>query len=255
MFVASAGEASESSRASQIFTRTIQLKFRIGIATLRSNALMELTYKILGGDGNQYGPITAEQFRAWAQEGRVGSDTRVLRSGATTWVAAATLPELGVGAPSAPAAPAPIRVRVPARDPDLEKRVKYGVSWLYWIAALSLVNSVAALLGSDWRFIIGLGITQFIDVFAMGFGSGGKVVAFVLDLLAAGILVVLGIFANKHHGWAAIVGMVLLALDGLIVAVAALAAGAGSFWISFAVHVWAIMRIFRGFQATRAMRG
>jgi hypothetical protein len=216
---------------------------------------MELTYKILAGDGNQYGPITAEQFRAWAQEGRVGGDTQVLRSDAPAWVAAALLPELGVAAPAATATPGPIHVGMPAHDPELEKRVKNGVSWLYWIAALSLVNSVSALFGSDWRFIIGLGITQFIDAFAMGFGSGGKVVAFVLDLVAAGILVVLGIFANKYHGWAAIVGIVLLALDGLIVALAALGSGEGSLWISFAVHVWAIVMIFRGFQASRALRG
>src|SRR5215212_9914531 len=65
-----------------------------------SNALMELTYKILGGDGNQYGPVTAEQFRAWAKEGRVGGDTQVLRSDAPAWVAAALLPELNVTAPA-----------------------------------------------------------------------------------------------------------------------------------------------------------
>lgn len=216
---------------------------------------MELTYKILGGDGNQYGPVTAEQFRAWAQEGRVGGDTQVLRSDAPAWVAAALLPELGVNAPTPTTAPAPIHVAVPAHDAELASHVKTGVSWLYWIAALSLVNSVAALLGSDWRFIIGLGITQFIDAFAVGFGNGGKVVAFVLDLVAAGILVVLGVFANKYHGWAAIVGMVLLALDAVIVALAALGTGEGSLWISFAFHAWAIFQIFRGFQATRALKG
>jgi hypothetical protein len=215
---------------------------------------MELTYKILGGDGNQYGPVTAEQFRAWVQEGRVGGDTQVLRSDAPTWVAAAMLPELNAAAPAA-TTPAPIHVVVPAQDPELASHVKNGVSWLYWIAALSLVNSVAALLGSDWRFIIGLGITQFIDAFAMGFGNGGKVVAFVLDLMAAGILVVLGIFANKYHGWAAIVGIVLLALDAVIVALAALGTGEGSLWISFAFHAWAIFQIFRGFRATRALKG
>jgi hypothetical protein len=176
-----------------------------------------------------------------------------LRSDAPAWVAASLLPELNVAAPAV-ATTAPIHVAVPAQDPELAARVKNGVSWLYWIAALSLVNSVSALLGSDWRFIIGLGITQFIDAFAMGFGNGGKIVAFVLDLMAAGILVVLGVFANKYHGWAAIVGIVLLALDAVIVALAALGTGEGSIWISFAVHVWAIVMIFRGYQAARALK-
>jgi hypothetical protein len=216
---------------------------------------MELTYKILGGDGKEYGPITAEQFRAWAQQGRVGGDTQVLRSDAPSWVAATLLPELAVNAPIPAAAPIPYSTAEPFPDPQLAARVKNGVSWLYWIAALSLVNSTAALLGSDWRFFIGLGITQFIEAFATGFGTGGKVVAFVLGLVAAGTLAILGFFANKYHGWAAIVGIVLLGLDALIVAVAALAAGEGSLWISFGFHVWAIIMIFRGFQASRALKG
>ena len=216
---------------------------------------MELTYKILGGDGKEYGPVTAEQFRAWAQQGRVGGDTQVLRSDAPSWVMASLLPELGVATPTAAFTAAPTPVTESSPDPELAARVKSGVSWLYWIAGLSLVNSVAALLGSDWRFIIGLGITQFIDAFAMGFGNGGKIVAFVLDLVAAGILILLGFFANKYHGWAAIVGIVLLALDTVIVALAAFGMGEGSLWISVAFHVWAIYMIFRGFQASRALRG
>src|SRR5436190_8047320 len=174
---------------------------------------MELTYKILGGDGKEYGPVTAEQFRAWAQQGRVGGDTQVLRSDAPAWVRAALLPELGVDGPIVAATAEPIPVAVPSQDPALAARVKNGVSWLYWIAALSLVNSIAALAGSDWRFFIGLGITQFIEAFATGFGTGGKVVAIILALVAAGILAVLGFFVNKYHGWAAIVGIVLLAVD------------------------------------------
>ena len=214
---------------------------------------MELTYKILGGDGNQYGPVTAEQFRAWAQEGRVGGDTQVLRSDAPAWVAASLLPELNVAAPVV-ATTAPIPVAMPAQDPELAARVKSGVSWLYWIAALSLVNSVATLVGANFHFFIGLGITDVIDAFGMGFGNGGKVMAFVLDLVAAGILVILGVFANKYHGWAALVGIALLALDAVIVALAALASGEGSIWISFGFHVWAIVMIFRGYQASRALK-
>ena len=224
-------------------------------ATLTRNALMEPTYTILGGDGNQYGPVTAEQFREWARDGRVGAQTQVWRSDTPAWCAAAALPELGVGAPVAVAVPPLVQAVASQHDPELEKRVKNGVNWLYWIAALSMINSISALCGSDWRFIIGLGITQFIDAFAMGFGSGGKIVALVLDLIAAGVLVALGVFANKLHGWAAIVGMILIGLDGVLVALGALGTGEGSLWISVAFHAWATFMIFRGFQAIRALRG
>lgn len=219
------------------------------------------TFSILGGDGKQYGPVTAEQFRAWCREGRADGRTQVLRSGTTEWVAAASLPELDVAetAPVAPPAEAPVAPATFAPvaagpDPMLEKQVKNGVSWLYWIAGLSLVNSISALAGSDWRFIIGLGVTQFIDAFASEAGNGGKTVAFVLDAIAAGMLIALGYFANKLHGWAALTGMILLALDTGIVVLAALGTGEGSLWISAAFHAWAIAMIFRGFQAIRQLR-
>src|SRR6185369_7816756 len=94
-------------------------------------------------------------------------------------------------------------------------------SWFYWIAGLSLVNSVLALSGSGMSFILGLGVTQIFDGLAQGMGSGaGLAVAVVLDLLAAAVFVFFGVFANKRHTWSFIVGMALYALDGLIYLVA-----------------------------------
>ena len=34
-------------------------------------------YKIIGADGNEYGPITTEQLRQWLAEGRVNAQTKV----------------------------------------------------------------------------------------------------------------------------------------------------------------------------------
>ena len=214
---------------------------------------MEPTYTMLGSDGNQYGPATLEQFREWIQEGRLGPDTQVWRSDQPAWARAAALPELGLAATAA-AVPSPIHASAPALDPELEKRVKNGASWLYTVAVLSLINSIAALCGSDWRFFIGLGITQIIDAVASGMGGAGKAVALALDLIAAGLLVLFGVLGGKRHGWALVVGAVLLVLDGGLVALTALAAGGGSLWISFAFHVWAVAMIVRGFLAVRAMR-
>ena len=42
----------------------------------------------------------------------------------------------------------------------LEKQVERGASWFYWIAGLSLVNSILSLTDSGWMFFFGLGITQ-----------------------------------------------------------------------------------------------
>jgi hypothetical protein len=42
-------------------------------------------YKIIGADGREYGPATAEQLREWVKEGRVNAQTGVLAEGAAQW--------------------------------------------------------------------------------------------------------------------------------------------------------------------------
>jgi TM2 domain-containing membrane protein YozV len=51
-------------------------------------------YKIIGGDGKQYGPVSLEQIRRWIVEGRVKADTLVQPDGAQEWKALNAFPEL-----------------------------------------------------------------------------------------------------------------------------------------------------------------
>jgi len=75
-------------------------------------------YKIIGADGKEYGPATAEQLKQWVAEGRVNAQTKVLPEGGADWVTLETLPEFfsmpGDGAPSAGTIPAPIQTLLPA---------------------------------------------------------------------------------------------------------------------------------------------
>jgi hypothetical protein len=58
-------------------------------------------YKIIGADGKEYGPITAEQLRQWVAEGRVNAQTQVLAEGSADWQPLSQFPELaGAAAPS-----------------------------------------------------------------------------------------------------------------------------------------------------------
>lgn len=50
-------------------------------------------YKIIGTDGKQYGPVTADQLRQWLAQGRVDARTHTLAEGATEWKPLGTLPE------------------------------------------------------------------------------------------------------------------------------------------------------------------
>ncbi len=42
-------------------------------------------YKIIGADGREYGPVTADQLREWIAEGRASAQTRALAEGAARW--------------------------------------------------------------------------------------------------------------------------------------------------------------------------
>jgi hypothetical protein len=58
-------------------------------------------YKILGADGRQYGPVSAEQLRRWIIEGRANAYTQTLAEGSATWKPLGSLPEFAAHFPSA----------------------------------------------------------------------------------------------------------------------------------------------------------
>jgi hypothetical protein len=70
-------------------------------------------YKIVGADGKEYGPITADQLRQWIAEGRANAQTKVLVEGATDWKPLLDFPEFSTavtGAAMPPLTPGPIQV-------------------------------------------------------------------------------------------------------------------------------------------------
>lgn len=50
-------------------------------------------YKILGGDGKEYGPISADVLQQWVREGRANAQTQVLPEGQMAWIPLGQLPE------------------------------------------------------------------------------------------------------------------------------------------------------------------
>jgi hypothetical protein len=133
----------------------------------------------------------------------------------------------------------------------LRHQLKSGANWFYWIAGISLVNSVISLFDGNWNFAVGLGITQIFDGiirFGIEEGSGNwiKAVFFSLDLVVAGMFVLLGVFANRRQSWAFVAGMILYALDGAIMIFAGDILG-------IIIHALALYFLFRGFQAARQL--
>lgn len=60
-------------------------------------------YKIIGKDGQQYGPASAEQLRTWIAENRVNAQTLVQTEGAPDWKPLGELPELAADLKPPPA--------------------------------------------------------------------------------------------------------------------------------------------------------
>ena len=204
---------------------------------------MEITYKTIGGDGKEYGPIPLDQIKGWVAEGRIGPNSQIWRSDLGVWSNASALPELGLPANPPPVAPAGA---ISAGLIPLQNSARSGAQWFFWIAGLSIINTISAFSGGSFGFVIGLGVTQAIDGLAGNGETSGKVIALILNLIAVGIFVFFGVFARRRHAWAFLAGMVLYGLDGLIFLLV-------KDWIGVGFHAFALWCIWVGFQANQKL--
>ncbi len=131
----------------------------------------------------------------------------------------------------------------------LQRRVKSGASNFYWIAGMSVINSLIYIFGAGLTFVIGLGITQLIDGFAHGLAirlPGNEILlrgfGLLIDILIAGVFVAFGYFAAKGHKVVFIVGMVLYGVDALLML-------AFADWVGFLFHLFFLFLLFGGLQA------
>ena len=206
---------------------------------------MDITYKILAADGKEYGPVNLQQLQDWVREGRISPETQLMRSDGNAWLPASSFSEVSSGG-VAPAFPGAGTVSPAAASSaalqELDKRVRSGGSWYYWVAALSMVNSVVAFTGGGGGFVIGLSVTQVLDAILADAGGNAKVIGLALGVLAAGVFATFGVFACKRHSWAFIVGMVLYAFDTLLTVLA-------QHWLGLAFHAWVLVSLFIGLRA------
>ena len=126
--------------------------------------------------------------------------------------------------------------QIPTATPDMEQlaiiqkkllldnRIRSGVNWFFWISGLSLVNTAAFLFGTSFSFVIGLGATQIVDGFMVALanqlGEGWifiRLIGLAIDVCIAGVFILFGFFGRKRIRWPIILGMVLYAIDGVIV--------------------------------------
>ena len=148
-----------------------------------------------------------------------------------------------------PVPPQPQPAQQPAYPPEtmeLLARMHSGAGWFFWIAGLSLINSIIIVSGGNIKFVIGLGITEIIDGVAQNIGGAGRFFGLFMDFCVAGVFALFGIFAKKGNTAAFIVGMIIYALDGMLYLFV-------QEWLSIGFHAFALYCIFSGFAAQRQL--
>jgi uncharacterized RDD family membrane protein YckC len=55
---------------------------------------VETQYKIIGGDGREYGPVSLDELKSWIKDGRVAGATPVWRSDTSLWSPASQFTEI-----------------------------------------------------------------------------------------------------------------------------------------------------------------
>ena len=104
----------------------------------------------------------------------------------------------------------------PLTEAQLVKAARGGAQWFYWIAALSLINSVSAAFGWHVSFLAGLAVSEIIDLLAKHLGSVGPYLALGLNLVIAFFVCGFGYLALHGSRMAFLTGTILYALDGLV---------------------------------------
>lgn len=121
------------------------------------------------------------------------------------------------------------------------RMIKTAANWFYIIAVLSLVNSISNFLGSDWGFIVGLGMTQFLEGFLYALLGEVTIWGLILAIIFSATFTVIGYYASKHKKNAFVIGMVFYGFDLLLFIIVVDV-------ISIAFHAFALFMIYKGFK-------
>lgn len=145
-------------------------------------------YKLMGDDGQEYGPVSAEQVKKWIWEKRLEKTSPTLPQGASDWVFLGSLPEFAVDFGPVPGTDTPSY----SRNRVAQKAFYFGI--------FAVIPILGALLG--W-IALGLGVRG-LTFKRKTPGADGKLQAWVgIGLggfcgLAYSTLIVLAWLAHKH---------------------------------------------------------
>jgi hypothetical protein len=125
--------------------------------------------------------------------------------------------------------------------------VLHGAYWFFWLAILSVINSLIVYFYNIPNTPIALGITQWIDGTQSGIKSSLTEGWLVIDLLIAAALAGFGLLARRGSDIAFVVGIFLYLIDAFLMI------GMRDFF-GFGVHLIGVFFLFKGLLASRHIR-
>jgi len=125
--------------------------------------------------------------------------------------------------------------------------VLHGADWFFWIAILSLINSLIVFYYQTPNTPLALGITRWLDGTTSGFNASMTTGGLVTNLFVAAVLVVFGLLARRGSDIAFVVGIFLYVIDAMLVI------GLRDFF-GFGVHLIALFFLVKGLLASRHIR-
>ncbi len=140
-----------------------------------------------------------------------------------------------------------------ARAYQLLQQGQKGASWFFWVAGMSVVNSIIIHTGGKSHFVLGLGVTMIADSIAGEFGKQAPkaatiatVIAVAFDVFVTLLVIGAGLLARRRYIAVYAAGMFAYLLDGLLF----LAVGD---LMSVAIHALALFYMFHGLTAFRKL--
>lgn len=140
-------------------------------------------FTIIGGDGKEYGPATADQIRAWIAAGRANLDTKARAVGSDEWRRIGDYAEFSAGGPPPPLATTPPVTAPLVNDSELAGRgTRLGAALIdRLLAALVALPGMVVMGPAFMQIVIAAGRGEDPDMEAISAGS------FVLGALLAGL--------------------------------------------------------------------
>ena len=125
--------------------------------------------------------------------------------------------------------------------------ILHGANWFFWLAILSVINSLIVYQYQIPNMPIALAITQWLDGTSAGLNPTMSSSSLIINLLLAGVLAAFGLLARRGSDMAFVVGIFLYIVDAMLMI------GLRDVF-GFGVHLIGLFFLVKGLLASRHVR-